>query len=161
MSERRRLLMRSSENLSQLIQLALLHEENIHNEYTDRRAVRSNPITPTVQNRTSSNYEVHTYEFNLVDLLERYIDSSYNRRTTYDNSGTVFDVSSIAHLLTYTQYNNIINPLNTSCAITHDEFIENDEVIMINECRHIFKTNPLINWLRFRQTCPCCRIILH
>ena len=157
MSERRRLLMRSSENLTQLIHLALLHEENINNEYTERRAVRSNPPVPT---RTNPHYEVHSYEFSLADLLERYIDASYNRRTTYDSSGTVFDVSSIAHLLTYTQYNNIINPINTSCAITHDEFNENDEVIMINECRHIFKRTSLINWLRFRQTCPCCRINL-
>jgi hypothetical protein len=154
MSDRRRLLMRSSENLSQLIQLALMHEENINNEYTERRGSRIQ------QTRGRPNYEVHSYEFSLADILERYIDASYNRRTTYDSSGTVFDVSSIEHLLTYTQYNNIINPLNTSCAITHDEFNENDEVIMINECRHIFKRNSLINWLRFRQTCPCCRINL-
>lgn len=152
MSERRRLLMRSSENLSQLIQLALMHEENIQNEYAERRGSRIQQTT----GRPASNYEVHTYEFNLMDLLERHIDSSYNtgaRRTT-------FDISYIEHLITITRYSAILNPLNTSCPITHEEFTEYDQVIMINECRHIFKKEPLLNWLNRRQTCPCCRIIL-
>ena len=155
MSERRRLLSRSSENLTNLIRLALLHEENIQNEYAERRAIR------TTTNRTIPNYEIHTYEFNIMDLLDRYIDPSFNRRQTdNDGSNNVFDVSSIEHLLTYTQYNNIENPLNNSCAITHEEFSNDDSIIMINQCRHIFKRVPFLNWLRFRQTCPCCRIRL-
>jgi hypothetical protein len=156
MSERRRLLSRSSENLTSLIRLALLHEENIQNEYAERRAIR------TTQNRTIPNYEIHTYEFNIMDLLDRYIDPSYNRRQTEnDGSNNVFDVSSIEHLLTYAQYSTIVNPINNECAITHEEFENDDSIIMINECRHIFKRVPFLNWLRFRQTCPCCRIMLH
>jgi len=141
--------MRSSENLSQLIQLAMLHEENIQNEYNERR-----PSARTAQQRNG--YEVHTYEFNLMDLLERYVDQSNNvgsRRTT-------FDISHVEHLITTTQYSNILNPLNTSCPITHEEFSDTDEVIMINSCRHIFKKTQLLNWLHRRQTCPCCRINL-
>jgi hypothetical protein len=158
MSERRRLLSRSSENLTSLIRLALLHEENIQNEYAERRSMRTSPITPT---RTIPNYEIHTYEFNIMDLLDRYIDPSFNRRQTdNDGSNNVFDISSIEHLLTYTQYSNIVNPLNNECAITHEEFANDDSIIMINECRHIFKRVPFLNWLRLRQTCPCCRIRL-
>ena len=48
MSDRRRLLMRSSENLSQLIQLALMHEENINNEYTGFIRSSLSLITPQV-----------------------------------------------------------------------------------------------------------------
>jgi len=144
--ERRRLLMRSSEHLTQLIQLAMLHEENIQHEYTERNRVR----TPTPR----TGYEIHTYEFNFMDLLERYIDPSYNSRRT------IFDVSGISHLLTYTQYSNILSPINTSCPITQNDFNNTDQVIMINECRHIFNKQPLINWLHRQQTCPCCRINL-
>ena len=94
--------------------------------------------------------------------MERYIDTSNNRRTTYDNDNSGnFDISGINHLLSYSQYSNILNPLNAVCPITHDEIINTDEVIMINQCRHIFKKEPLLNWLQFRQSCPCCRITLH
>ena len=151
MSERRRLLLRSSENISQLINLALVHEENIQNEYNERRGSRIQQTTGRPQ------YEVHTYEFNLMDLLERHLDASYNTGTRR----TTFDISYIEHLITITRYSTILNPLNTECPITHEEFTEYDEVIMINQCRHIFKKAPLINWLNRRQTCPCCRIMLH
>jgi len=144
MSDRRRLLMRSSENLSQLIQIALLHEENIQNEYNYRESER------TSRNRPTRNIETHSFEFVFTDILERYLDLSNNR----------FNASSIQHLLTNTTYNTIVNPVNTSCPITHDEFVDTDEVIMINQCRHIFKKNALMNWLTRRQTCPCCRSVI-
>ena len=143
MSDRRRLLMRSGENLSQLIQVALLHEENIQNEYnyTERNS-RSRP-TRNIETQT-------TFEFDITDILERYLDTSNNR----------FDINTISHLITNTTYNTILNPVNTTCPITHDDFIMTDEVIMINQCRHIFKKNALIQWLSRRQLCPCCRTIL-
>lgn len=146
MSDRRRLLLRSSEHISQLIHLALLHEENIQAEYNYRDASRNNRIR---------NYEVQTqtFEFDVSELLERFIDPSYNRRT-------IFDVTTINNLLTYNTYNNIENPLNNSCPITHEDFVATDEIIMINRCKHIFKKGALINWLQRRQTCPCCRIML-
>ena len=77
MTDRRRLLLRSSEHITQLIQLALLHEENIQAEYNYRDASRNNRIR---------NYEVQTqtFEFDVSELLERFIDPSYNRRTIFD-----------------------------------------------------------------------------
>lgn len=151
MSERRRLLMRSSENLAQLIQLAILHEENIQNEYNERR-------TPARTAQQRNGYEVHTYEFNLMELLERYVDQSNN--INVGSRRTTFDISDVEHLITNTNYSNILNPINTSCPITREEFNDTDEVIMINACRHIFKKIQLLNWLQRRQTCPCCRINL-
>jgi hypothetical protein len=143
MTDRRRLLMRSSENLSQLIQLAVLHEENIQNEYNHREIERISRHRPTRNIETQT-----TFEFDITDILERYMDLSNNR----------FDLASIQHLITNTTYNTIVNPVNTVCSITHDEFVDTDEVIMINQCRHIFKKNALMTWLTRRQTCPCCRI---
>ena len=54
-------------------------------------------------------------------------------------------------------YNNIANPLNESCAICQEDFLENEEVTIINECGHIFKSHHIINWLKQDQTCPNCR----
>jgi hypothetical protein len=50
--DRRRLLMRSSENLSQLIHLAVLHEENINNEFNQRELVSRVRNTPRVRPST-------------------------------------------------------------------------------------------------------------
>jgi hypothetical protein len=116
-------------------------DTNIQNEYnyTERNS-RSRP-TRNIETQT-------TFEFDITDILERYMDLSNNR----------FDPVSIQHLITNTTYNTILNPLNTACPITHEEFTSTDEVIMINQCRHIFKKNAIMSWLSRRATCPCCRI---
>ena len=54
-------------------------------------------------------------------------------------------------------FSDIDNPLNDSCPITQDDFQEDDEVCVINHCKHIFKKNALVNWLHNHQTCPNCR----
>ena len=62
--------------------------------------------------------------------------------------------------LTQCTYENIINPMNDECSITHETFQPTDEVAMINRCRHIFKKNALLNWLSITNNCPLCRITL-
>jgi hypothetical protein len=150
MTERRRLLTRSSENLSQLIHLALLHEENINQEFA--RENRQITTRNTSRHRNYGNL-FSTYEIDITDLLEHFRDTSYNR-------GEVFDISSVSHLITYATFENINNPLNTTCSITREEFLPTDEIIMINSCRHLFKKNALISWFNRNRTCPCCRISL-
>lgn len=145
MSDRRRLLIRSGENITQLIRLALMHEENLQNEYNTRDRERELERIP--RNRANRNIEFSTFEIDITDLLDRYLDNSNNN----------FDISSNQHLITTTTFNTILNPVNSSCPITHEEFILTDEVIMINQCRHIFKKNALLTWLSRRHTCPCCR----
>jgi hypothetical protein len=125
MDDRLNLLIRSSENISRMLTLMELHEENIRNQ---------------------GSVEV---DIQLINLLAP-------RHSTY----AVFDISSVAHLITSGQYMSINNPINTTCPITHDIFLPTDNVIMINACRHTFKRNSLIRWLNRHQTCPCCRTSL-
>lgn len=125
MEDRVNLLMKSSENISRLLSLMELHEENI---------------------RSQSNVEI---DVQLINLLAP-------RRSV----NLTFDISNISHLITTGTYSSLINPINTTCPITHDIFAPTDNVIMINECRHTFKRNSLIRWLNRHQTCPCCRTIL-
>lgn len=54
-------------------------------------------------------------------------------------------------------YNNIDNPINDSCPITQEDFSNNCNVCQIKFCKHNFKKNPLINWLKTNKTCPICR----
>jgi hypothetical protein len=48
-------------------------------------------------------------------------------------------------------------PLNDTCPITQEEFTNNDQVTIIKNCGHIFKTHAIKNWLYQHQTCPVCR----
>jgi hypothetical protein len=55
------------------------------------------------------------------------------------------------------QYGDIENPLNHSCPISHNDFNDNDMVIILKGCRHIF-TEPLImRWFERHVNCPLCR----
>ena len=63
----------------------------------------------------------------------------------------------IANNITRLKYSEISNPNDTVCAITQEEFQPNDDVGLINNCGHIFKYTPLLQWLRSHETCPNCR----
>tara|TARA_B110000444_G_scaffold204458_2_gene197321 strand:+ start:9479 stop:10177 length:699 start_codon:yes stop_codon:yes gene_type:complete len=55
------------------------------------------------------------------------------------------------------KYGDIVNPIDTVCAITQEEF-ENDNIVgVFNNCNHIFNYDALLNWIVRDQTCPCCR----
>ena len=130
MEDRTRLLYKNSENISNLIALMSLHEENI------------------TRDRDSRSYEV---DIQLISLLAPMLNT---------NRATQFDISSILHNITSGTYSSLENPLNGICPITQDAFLPSDQVIMINSCRHTFKRNSLLRWLNRQQNCPCCRISL-
>lgn len=54
-------------------------------------------------------------------------------------------------------YNEIENPLNTSCPICFDEFTSNQVVTEINGCHHLFRTSEINDWFQSHPTCPVCR----
>ena len=54
-------------------------------------------------------------------------------------------------------FNNIENPQNTICPIRNENFNENDIVIRINHCGHIFFPNEFYGWFRNHVRCPMCR----
>ena len=62
--------------------------------------------------------------------------------------------------VTQTTYQDIIEPINDTCPITHDIFLPTDEVVFLNSCRHIFKKNPILSWLRRHNNCPMCRVTI-
>lgn len=55
------------------------------------------------------------------------------------------------------QYSDILNPLNTSCPISLEDFSANDIVVEIRYCGHIFRPGPITNWFRNNCRCPVCR----
>ena len=54
-------------------------------------------------------------------------------------------------------YQDIENPINTTCPITLRSFQTNDNVYRIKHCGHLFSKNELDNWFLENTKCPVCR----
>ena len=59
--------------------------------------------------------------------------------------------------ITYNKFYEIENPMNEECPINQTEFDEYDDVIMINNCNHIFNPDAIKHWFKSNHTCPLCR----
>jgi hypothetical protein len=55
------------------------------------------------------------------------------------------------------RFGDITRPLNSSCPITLEIFNDNDQVLIIRHCSHIFSNTALISWFRTNCRCPVCR----
>jgi hypothetical protein len=54
-------------------------------------------------------------------------------------------------------YGDILDPINNSCPISLESFIDTSNVTMIRHCRHIFNTSSLMSWFNGNCKCPVCR----
>ena len=54
-------------------------------------------------------------------------------------------------------FNEIENPINSECPILQSHFQQDDVVVQINRCSHIFDAEAIKNWLRNNHSCPVCR----
>ena len=93
----------------------------------------------------------------IVDLFNVVITNENMRLNNRENAAANANASDIYLETTYSQIN---SPLSTSCPITREDFLDTDAVIMIRECRHVFKKTAFQTWIENNNTCPCCRITL-
>jgi hypothetical protein len=56
-----------------------------------------------------------------------------------------------------TRFGDIIEPINSACPISLENFNDNDRVLIIRHCNHIFNRVGLISWFRTSCRCPVCR----
>jgi hypothetical protein len=124
------LLLKSSNNLTEMIKLLKIHEETIS------RITRARAVTDT----------------QIVDLFNVVITNENLRLNNRDRADNTVYLE--------TPYSEINTPISTSCPITREDFLDTDVVIMIRECRHIFKKTAFLSWIENNNTCPCCRITL-
>jgi hypothetical protein len=54
-------------------------------------------------------------------------------------------------------FSDIINPINTSCPISLERFNNDDNVLIIRHCGHIFNNIGLTSWFASNCRCPVCR----
>lgn len=55
------------------------------------------------------------------------------------------------------RFSEIVTPNNTSCPITLERFNDNDQVLVIRHCGHIFSHSGLTSWFASNCRCPVCR----
>jgi hypothetical protein len=127
------LLLKSSSNFTEMIKLLKIHEETIS------RITRSRAVADT----------------QIVDLFNVVITNE-NIRLNRETANATMD----NNIYLETTYSEITTPISTSCPITREDFLDTDVVIMIRECRHIFKKAAFQRWIENNNTCPCCRIRL-
>lgn len=59
--------------------------------------------------------------------------------------------------LATTSFNYVLESDTRTCPITLEPIAENESVIKINRCGHIFKKPALLRWLERDSRCPVCR----
>ena len=65
--------------------------------------------------------------------------------------------SDISLNVTYSTYEELEEQRETSCPITHEPFLNDDEIAIINTCKHYFKKDAFLTWTSHSHTCPVCR----
>ena len=68
---------------------------------------------------------------------------------------TQTEIENYTELLLYST-----NMPDSYCPITLEQFQIDEQISKIRGCNHIFKTRPLLNWFRLRNSCPVCRFNL-
>ena len=151
-------------------------EDDINIQYNgsnDNRNSINTQIDTTLQNNIDIEY---TFELNINDMPNNIVTNNiiemlynYNNRTI--NNSAMEDNNIIIALndddinkLKKKKYKDITqDDLNNNegipqrCTISLDEFKDDDEII-ITPCKHIFKEEYIINWLKNRSNkCPICR----
>jgi hypothetical protein len=88
----------------------------------------------------------------LQNVLRTYLNQTNEpeRRLTTD------EITINTRTFTFTETNS--NELrDTQCAISLEAFVEGDILCEINSCRHVFRRDNLLRWLRRSNCCPVCR----
>jgi hypothetical protein len=124
-----RMIIQSGENIKAVISLMIAHETNL------RSHLRSN-----------------TFDFQF--LLST--DISLNDVSMNSNPDSR-DSRDISLNITHTTYADLEQRGETSCPITHEPFLNDDEITIINTCKHYFKKEAFLTWATHSHTCPVCR----
>jgi hypothetical protein len=147
------LLSRSSQNIATLLQIVLLHEQNLSRLPTNPN--QNNPLGDLINIVfTSENMRRNAEATPATPETEQETDR-INARNEARNQARNHRRNQARY--TEHRYGDLITPIYTECPITQETFQEADQVVMVRQCRHLFKTVPFHEWIQINQTCPYCR----
>ena len=126
------LLLKSGQHIAGLVEAIKLHEQNI-------------------ALWLKRNSDVSMNEFKEMDPLlavpKPYIDSDVPMK----------DIGRKERPYVECTYSSIYNPQHKYCLMTHIVFKQEDTVILVRECNHIFGKEPFLHWMRQYNHCPQCK----
>ena len=169
MNSNHNLVLRHLNNLSRLSYIFedttnLLHnylERNHQSRNRNRRNQMNNDATANI-NDPSILFRFDTLIPNIFNdlntLNQSTQDNSYSILMINENNKSMIqDVSSQYDVLDIQKYEYITEPINDICPITRERFHNEQNVLMITSCKHIFNKSSLNRWLNSNNTCPSCR----
>jgi len=116
---------------------------------TNRSNSRFGGLRDGINNRRNSFLDDDYYNSILFRLTTQ-LNSSLNSPQNRGLSNQQFEE--------YTQIIQYTSSLSEPrCYITHEQFVENEDVCQIIHCGHYFKPNSIKRWLENNTTCPVCR----
>ena len=146
------------------------------NESSTTNEDYTNESSTTNEDYTNENTRERMYINNVPYVIENiqfYNNSRPNNSFSNDISSNLFNTnildtffdpisihptsSQIESATRIIRYGDILNPLNNTCCFTLERFDDDDNVMMIRYCRHLFSRRSLNDWFRDNCRCPICR----
>ena len=114
----------------------------------------SQPIS-NISNNNNSNININNNLRNSINRLFNLVNPL--NENFFDPVNIVPTQEQIQQTTRNLLYHTILNPINTSCPISLENFNDSSEVTMIIPCRHIFNKESLMEWFNSHTNCPVCR----
>jgi hypothetical protein len=151
----------NNDNITSLINNLISTNNQIKNNIMNLLNTNSN-VNNRQSNTRQTNHRQHNYgnRSNYHSNRQNYLNNPTisNLFYTFFDPIEIFPTPSQIEVATrVVQFGNIIRPLNSACPITLENFNDNDQVLMIRHCNHIFSNTALISWFRSNCRCPVCR----
>ena len=135
-----------------------LRNQSIYNPSRSNHLNINNRRNSLYNSHSSGPYSVPSSNYNWNNLLFRnFQERTIPRQANISNTQNPPSLIQILRATETKLYSSISDPVNSNCPISQEEFSENQEVIQIKNCLHIFKPDPLLRWFSRNSTCPYCR----
>lgn len=104
----------------------------------------------------SNTFNSNTFNNNLRPRRDSYLSTLLNEwlNTPITVRPTQQEISNASRTI---RYGNIENPISTSCPISLEDFNDDDEVVQLLPCNHIFHAEHFNSWFNSNVRCPVCR----
>jgi hypothetical protein len=120
--------------------------------HDDNYVIRFETLLPLILD--SFNVDNNTNMYNNINDISYNIGRIPQSQSQIDISMIeTHDLLDIEHYSTVQQQS-----MNDICPITRERFFDNQTVMMICRCKHVFNKSSLNIWLRNNNTCPTCRV---
>lgn len=121
----------------------------------ETNSILTRPFTPRTRPIASPNFRTSNLRRNLFNDDNFYANILLSLSNQLQNQRRGLTAIEIQNYTRTIQYTNDLP--NNICHITHEEFIENEDICQIVHCGHYFKPTAIETWLRSNSTCPSCR----